>query len=349
MKTEQKYKLGKTMAIVQSPLSAKKAESGRQYIPLEVTRLACGADLRLGLHVLTGRKDGPTLGILTTVHGDETFPLMAVRELLDSIDPATLAGRIAAIPVSNPLAVTVFNRQTPEQHGKTDLHEVFPGSLKGNLTQKLAGAITVNLLDQVDALIDMHCGGMGGRLQSRADLDASASGSVYERSLKLCRAFNTPFVHANNLAGTAARYCNGRGVPTVNPEIGGVYLGPQVESSYLAETVSGLRSVMAALEMIPATEINPKKQLLFGVKSRFEVNPSMGGFLQSKFASPSDLGRRIEKSEKLGEIIDIHSLEVAEELRATVSGYLFFSRYSGVVDAGTKAFALAEEATSKWL
>ena len=48
-------------------------------------------------------------------------------------------------------------------------------------------------------------------------------------------------------------------------------------------------------------------------------------------------------------MVDIHTLEVAEELRATVSGYLFFSRYSGVVDAGTKAFALAEESTSKWL
>src|SRR6185437_6851598 len=279
------------MVTMQSPLTAKSRESGRQYVPLEVTRLASGADLRLGLHVLTGHKDGPTLGILTTVHGDETFPLIAVRELLNSIDANTLAGRVAAIPVANPLAVSAFNRQTPEQHGKTDLHEVFPGTAQGNLTQKLAGAITTNLLDHVDALIDMHCGGLGGRLQSRADLDASAESSVYEQSLKLCRAFNTSFVHVNNLAGTAARYCNGKGIPTANPEIGGVYLGPQVESAYLAETVFGLRSVMAALGMIPARESTQKKQLLFGVKSRFEINPSVGGFLQSKFALPGDLGR----------------------------------------------------------
>lgn len=334
---------------MQSPLARKQDKPGRQHIPLEVTRLASGADLRLGLNVLTGHKDGPTLGILTTIHGDETFPLIAVRELLNTVDAKTLSGRIAAIPVANPLAVAVFNRQTPEQHGKTDLHEVFPGSAQGNLTQKLAAAITANLLDHVDALVDMHCGGLGGRLQSRADLDASAESSVYEQSLKLCRAFNTSFIHANNLAGTAARYCNGKGVPTVNPEIGGVYLGPQAESAYLDETVAGLRSVMAVLGMIPARETEPKKQLLFNVKSRFEVNPSVGGFLKSRFASPGDLGRRIEKGELLAEMIDIHTLEVAEELRATVSGYLFFSRYSGVVDAGTKAFALAEESTSKWL
>jgi predicted deacylase len=85
------------------------------------------------------------------------------------------------------------------------------------------------------------------------------------------------------------------------------------------------------------------------VNSRFEVNPSLGGFLRSKADKPGDLGRRIEKGDLLGEVIDIHSLEVVEELRASVPGYLFFSRYSGVVDAGTKAFALAEEATSQWL
>jgi uncharacterized protein len=328
---------------------AKKNGPGREYARLDVTRLASGAELRLGLHIVSGARPGPTLGILTTVHGDETMALMAVRELLNTLDIKELSGRVAAIPVANPLAVAVFNRQTPEQHGKTDLHEVFPGNPDGNLTQRMASVITTHLLDHVDALVDIHCGGLGGRLQSRADLDASASAEVYQGSLKLCRAFNTTFIHANNLAGTAARYCNGKGIPTANPEIGGVYLGPQAEAAYIEEAVTGLRSIMASLGMIATPPQPAKKQLLFNVKSRVEVNPSVGGFLQSEFSSPSDLGRRIEKGTKLGQVVDLHSLEVAEELRASVTGHLFFSRYSGTVDAGTKAFALAEEATSTWL
>src|SRR6266540_4138608 len=254
---------------------AKKTAAGRAYVELGVTRLASGADLRLGLHILTGAKAGPTLGILTTVHGDETMALMAVRQLLNGLDVKSLSGRVAAIPVANPLAVAVFNRQTPEQHGKTDLHEVFPGHPEGNLTQRMASVITTHLLDHVDAFIDMHCGGLGGRLQSRVDLDASAPKEVYEASLELCRAFNTTFIHANNLAGTAARYCNAKGIPTANPEIGGVYLGPQAEAAYVAETVAGLRSIMASLGMIAAPPNPPKKQLLFNVKSRHEVNPSV--------------------------------------------------------------------------
>jgi predicted deacylase len=330
-------------------LAAKDVVPGRRYVPIEVCRLASGAALSIPLHVLTGAKPGRTLGILTTVHGDETFPLMAVKELLDSVSPQELSGRIAAVPVANPLAVPAFDRQTPEQHGKTDLHEVFPGSPGGNLTQKMAGAITRNLLDHVDALVDMHCGGIGGRLQSRVDLDVGAEPSVFNRSLALCRAFGTGFVHANNLAGTAARYCNSRGIPTVNPEIGGVYLGPEAEKKYLTETVSCLRSLMAKLGMLADQNTALAKQLLFEVKSRFEVNPSVGGYLRSHFSAPSSLGKRVEKGELLGEMVDIYSLQVVEELRASVTGFIFFSRYSGVVDAGTKAFALAEEATSKWL
>jgi len=331
-----------------SPL-ARRNSVGREFCYIPVTRLASGADLRLGLHVVTGRADGPTVGIITTVHGDETFSLMAVRELLAGLDAHALKGRVAAIPVANPMAVSVFNRQTPEQHGKTDLHEVFPGSRSGNLTQKLAGAITANLLDHVDAFIDMHCGGNGGRLQARADFDASLPQPLYDKSLAMCRAFGTVFVHANNLSGTASRYCNGRGVPTANPEIGGVYLGPAAEPIYMAETVQGLRRILASLGMIEETSRPAPKQLLFNVQSRFEVNPTVGGFLCSFFDKSTDLGKRIEKGERLGEIIDLHTLEVVEEMRATVTGYLFFSRYSGAVDAGTKAFALAEEATSKWL
>jgi predicted deacylase len=332
-----------------SYLLSKKGVIGREQAKVAVTRLASGAELTLSLHVATGAKPGPTLGILTTIHGDETSPLMAVRELLGSLDLSKLSGRVAAIPVANPLAVSIFGRQTPEQHGKTDLHEVFPGNSEGNVTQRLAHAIATNLLDHLDALVDIHCGGLGGRLQNRTDLDASASPDVYERSLDLCKAFNAPFIHANNLAGTAARYCNGKNIPTVNPEVGGVYLGPDADREYMDQLLNGLRSVMAAMNMIGAPADAPKKKVLFNVKSRFEVNPNVGGYLRSNFDKPSDLGKRIEKGTKLGEMVDIHTLEVAEELKASVTGHLFFSRYSGVVDAGTKAFALAEEATSTWL
>ena len=326
----------------------KNQKEGRFFTRIEVTQVLSGA-LTLPLHVLTGHKDGPTLGITCTIHGDETVPAMMVRRLLNEVDTAGLSGRICAIPVCNPLAMAGFSRQTPEQHGKTDMHEVFPGNPKGNLTQMMAHKIASNLVEHVDILIDYHCGGSGGRLQGRVDLHQEASSELKEKSLELARQFGTVFLHENNLSGTAVGYANSLGKVAFNAETSGTYLHPSDTNGYIEEGVQGFLNVLKALGMLSGEPARRPRQLLYSTKSRIEVNPGRGGYLESHFQNPDDLGSRITKGSKLGDLIDLHSFEVVEELIAPVDGYLFFSRYSGVVDAGTKAFALAEESTSRWL
>lgn len=324
---------------------------GRFFTRVEVTTVLSGGPVSLGLHVHTGHKEGPTLGMVGCIHGDETLPPIAYQRLLDSLNPQEMAGRLAVIPVANPLALAVFDRLTPEQHGNTDLHTVFPGNReKGNLTNKIAIAIQENLLEHVDAFVDFHSGGLGGRLQNRSDFDDDLPSELRNRCLDLCRAFGAPFIHANNLAKTASSYVNARGKPTCNAEVGGAYLGRVSSEEYLVGMIKGLRNLMTHLGMLPEEKpVKPPRQLLFNFKNRVEVNPNVGGFLRSNFESTSDLGRQIKEGTVLGEVIDLHTLKVSEVMKAPVDGYLFFSRYSGAVDAGTKAFALANEAKSQWL
>ena len=331
----------------QLPLWAGQKE-GRFFTRIEVTTMLNGALLTLPLHVVTGRNPGPTLGIITNVHGDEFLPTTAIRRLLSEIDTAKLKGRLAVISVANPLATAAFGRQTPEQHGRTDLHEVFPGNPRGNTTQMIAAAITGHVLNHVDALIDFHSGGSGGRLQARVDYDAKAEPKVKQRSLELARAFGMPFVHANDLTGTASAYVNSRGIPTANPEMGGAYLGPDNTALYTGQAIAGLRGIMVAMSMLKGA-MKPPAQLHFDLKARREIRPRHSGYLVSRFERPDDLGKLVKKGIKLGEVIDLYSYQVLEELTAPCDGYLFFSRYSGVVGGGTQAFALAEAATSKWL
>lgn len=320
----------------------------RFHTSLDVTHTLSGP-LALPLHVVTGAKDGPTVGLIATIHGDETAPAMMIRRLLNSIEPSALAGRICALPVANPLAMAVFNRQTPEQHGKTDLHEVFPGSAKGNLTQMLAHTVATRLVDHVDVLIDYHCGGLGGRLQERVDYHRDAPDAVKAASRDLSRRFGTPVVHENALDGSAVAYANAQGKTAFNAETAGVYLSPDHARRYADGGVAGFRNVLTSLGMLAGEPSAPPRQLLFTPARRFEANPSRGGHLESFFQDPADLGKKVTKGTRLGELIDMYSLEVVEELVAPVDGYLFFSRYSGVIDAGTKAFAIAAEEGSQWL
>ncbi|MDZ7748749.1 MAG: succinylglutamate desuccinylase/aspartoacylase family protein [Halofilum sp. (in: g-proteobacteria)] len=314
--------------------------SGHFYDAIEVTRTLYGT-IELPLHAVIGARPGPVVGVTATVHGDETVPPMMLRTLFQGLDAEDLAGTVCAIPVCNPPAMMAYDRQTPEQHGKTDLHEVFPGNANGNITQRLAHAICTELLDHVDVHIDYHCGGSGGRLQERVDYHAGAEDALKARSLDLARCFGTTMVHENNLAGTAVGYVNGLGRPAFNAETAGVYLGPRATHYYMEAGVEGLRNVMRALEMLPNEPRRGKRQLRYGADSRVEVNPSRGGYLESGFEDHLDLGRELQRGTTLGRLIDMWSLEVVEELVAPVDGYLFFSRYSGVVDSGTKAFALA--------
>lgn len=331
-----------------APLWAKQKE-GRWFTRLPVTTMLNGAELTLPLHVVTGKNAGPTLGIITNVHGDEFLPTTAIRTLLGELDAAKLNGRLAIISVANPMATAGFGRLTPEQHGKTDLFEVFPGNARGNTTQMIAAAITANVLDHADAFIDFHSGGSGGRLQARVDYNAKAPDEVKKKSRAMARAFGMPFVHENDLTGTASHYMNlKRNIPAANPEMGGSYLGPENTALYTKQAIAGLRGIMAHLGMLDAP-VKPPRQLDFNQKARHEIRPRNSGYLVSNFEHAGDLGKLIRRGVKLGEVVNIYSYEVLEELTAPVEGYLFFSRYSGVVGAGTQAFALAEAAASRWL
>src|SRR6185436_11142994 len=109
-----------------------------------------------------------------------------------------------------------------------------------------------------------------------------------------------------------------------------------------------LTNVMIVLGMLPGAA-RPPRQLHFGLKARREIRPRESGYLVSHFEQAGDLGKLVRGGTKLGEVVDLYSYGVLEELVAPSDGYLFFSRYSGVVGAGTQAFAIAEAASSDWL
>jgi predicted deacylase len=333
------------MSVATGPRWAGEQE-GRTFARLPVTTMLNGAELTIPLHVITGRTPGPTFGIITNTHGDEFLATIAIREFIAKLDTAKLNGRIVLVSVANPMATAGFGRLTPEQHGRTDLHEVYPGNARGNTTQMIAAVITEHVLHHVDALIDFHSGGSGGRLQARVDYNSQAPAELKARNLALARAFAAPFVQENEFAGSAAHYLNSRGVVAVNPEVGGCYLGPSTSRYYTDMMVSGLAGMLRHLGMLEGKPASPR-QIHFDTKARRELRPRNSGYLVSHYENPEDLGKLIKGGTRLGEVIDLYSYEVIETIDAPFDGYLFFSRYSGMVGAGTQAFALAEAAGSK--
>jgi len=322
---------------------------GRSFHRLPVTTMLNGADLTVPLHVVTGAKPGPTLGIITNQHGDEFLPTIVIRQWLAGLDTSELSGRIVVVSVGNPLATAACQRLTPEPHGRTDLHEAFPGNARGNTTQMIAAVITAEVLDHIDFHCDFHAGGTGGRLQGRVDYNGKAPAEVKQRCFEMARAFGQPFVHENDLTGTSAHYVTTkRGIPSCNPEVGGTFLGPDSTATYTQQSLDGLNRLAAHLKLIDAP-VPAAKQVHFDLVARRELRPRNSGYLESFYERPEQIGQTIAAGTLLGRVIDLYSYAVLEEIKAPFDGFLFFSRYSGTVSAGTQAFALAEAAKSEQL
>ncbi|MEP9366671.1 M14 family metallopeptidase [Xanthobacter sp. VNH20] len=324
--------------------SSQIAPGTRALVSLPVTRTLRG-DLSIPVHVLAGAAEGPTLAVLCSVHGDENGSLVALKALLDGLDLSTLAGTLLLLPVANPLAFADLRRETSEQRENTDLHRCFPGNARGSITEMIAAVIAREVIARCDALIDIHAGGNGGRIQQRADLNEDATGDVRARSLAMCEAFGTGFVHVNFLPpSTAAGHANKLGIAACAVEVGGTYLPTPLANFYRDMTVRGIEAVMALLGMLERQAAPVPDQHMFGRKARKEANPTRAGYLLSLADEPSDLGRAVQRDELLGTVIDPFTLEAVEELRAPCDGVIFFSRMSGIVDAGAKGYAIAESA-----
>ncbi|MEX0697048.1 MAG: succinylglutamate desuccinylase/aspartoacylase family protein [Dongiaceae bacterium] len=111
---------------------------------------------------------GPRVLATACVHGDEVTSTGALWYVAERLaDPgsaeggfaaasAPLGGSVTLIPCANQLAMRASTREIPLEGA--DLNRAFPGRADGTLAERLAAAL-VALLDEHDALIDVHTAG----------------------------------------------------------------------------------------------------------------------------------------------------------------------------------------------
>ncbi|MDR7453940.1 MAG: deacylase, partial [Armatimonadota bacterium] len=56
-----------------------------------------GGEIALPVHEIRGARDGPTLAVLSTLHGCEWMSIEMVRRFVGRLDPKALAGRVLAV------------------------------------------------------------------------------------------------------------------------------------------------------------------------------------------------------------------------------------------------------------
>jgi predicted deacylase len=301
----------------------------RSQIP--VFTLANGHQVELVVHEVVGG-DGPSLGVIGGVHGDEPLSLEVVRRVLDGLDGSDVRGSVLALPCANPYAYQALTRNTPLD--MTNLNRVFPGDPDGMLSEQLAHRICERFLPRCDYLIDLHSGG------NLATVDYVY---IHDDSSELARAFGLELMYrGSSYPGSLGNHARRNGVPTVVSELGG---GGQRDERYIARGVRGVRNVMKKLGMLDGEPELPERQWI--VDEMRILRPHQGGMLVSE-VGVDRLGERVPRHTVLGRVLHPQTFEVLEVVEAPFEPSIMVLTRESVtkVDPGDYGYMVANGATA---
>lgn len=326
----------------------------RAAIRIPVTTGLNGAELALWVHVVRGAEAGPTLGLLSALHGSEWASVEPVRRVVLETDPRALRGTILAVPVANPPALVLNTRNIPDESDSPDLNRIFPGPLTWTSDQLIA-TISREVVARATHLVDFHMGPWGSAFLDILVGNDFPKAGLSDETERLAIAFGSPIIRrANVVSGfpgprSSIGYAGGvLGIPAMGVELGGSGFGPRIEGRWQRQAVDGVRALMAEIGMLAkAPSVRPARQLVYTRSHR--VNPSKGGLLRSRFGGDA-LGELVEKGTLLGEVVSPYTFEILEELRAPARGLLFYVARGYPVHPGDWAFGLADiEEGARWI
>lgn len=252
-------------------------------IRLKVTELYTAEPVSIPVTVVRGRRPGPTLFVIATIHGDELNGVGVIRDLLNDHPLTDLAGTLIAVPVANVPGFLNLSRRPPDRR---DLNRVFPGSAKGSLTSRLAHTLFREVVARSDYGIDLHTAG-GDRSnypQVRADLSD-------RRSAELARAFGCPLVLVGKGPDRSLRrVAVESGVPTIVYEAGSP---KRLERPFIEIGLRGVLNALRHLGMLPGEPVPPPIQLT--VRETHWVRARAGGIIDLR----AELGQPLRRGHEI--------------------------------------------------
>lgn len=211
------------------------------------------AALSIPVAVVHGAKPGPVLAIVAGSHGTEYASIIAVEKLIERLDPKVISGTVILVPLVN---VPSFEQKVPHVNpvDNKNMNRYFPGKRDGTQTERASYAITREVVEKCDHLIDMHGGDLDESLRPYSYWTKTGNETLDATSRDLALAFglDTIIISADRPKDpNASRYLENtattRGKASLTVEAG--YAGT-VETDDVEALVNGSINVMHYLKML---------------------------------------------------------------------------------------------------
>jgi hypothetical protein len=221
-----------------------------------VIAIPAGSDAALDIPVamVHGARPGPVLALVSGAHGTEYASIVAIEKLITSLDPAQVSGTVILVPLVN---VSSFEQKVPHVNpvdGKS-MNRFYPGKADGTQTERALFAMTRQVVDRCDYLIDFHGGDLDEDLRPYSYWVKTGDAKRDDASRRMVLAFGlgTIIISADRPTDPAAtKYLDAtavaRGKTAITVEAG--HAGT-VEPADVSALVDGTLSVMRLLRMLP--------------------------------------------------------------------------------------------------
>lgn len=315
----------------------------KTIVKLPVTQDLGGLNVDVDVHVLAGSSPGPTLSLLSTLHGSEWLSVEMFRRLLAAIDVNRLSGTLLAVPVGNPVSLCYQTRCVPDESDAPDVNRAF-GNQHNWLGDQLARVIGEGVITKSTAMIDWHPMPWGCAMDSAMYPVDLPDPALVEKSKGMAMALGAGAVQLGRVftdpgPKSSFGYAALRNIPSIAAEVGGIGWGYEMEEEWIGRGVRGMINVMRYLGMLEGEPELPERTLLF--EKRFRIDPRFGGLLIPE--RPLDrLMRRVEAGEVLAKVVSANTFEELEVLTCPGEGYMYAMARFYAVRPGDWSYLIAD-------
>ncbi|MFS4438807.1 succinylglutamate desuccinylase/aspartoacylase family protein [Paracoccaceae bacterium GXU_MW_L88] len=301
------------------------APGRRATVNVPVSQLSDHTPVNLAVHVVHGKKPGPTMFVSAAIHGDEIIGVEIVRRLLGVDALEEMAGTLLAVPIVNSYGFMNHSRYLPDRR---DLNRVFPGSERGSLASRLAHIFMQEVVLRCEIGIDLHSAAI-----HRTNLPQIRVSSGNKHLMDLGKVFGAPIVVVSSLReGSLRGEAKERGVDMLLYEAGE---GLRFDETAVATGVGGILRVMAHLGMIEEMQERDIDSLIAN-RSGWTRAPA-GGL----FRAFAHLGDTVAAGDVLGAISDPFGT-AEEEVLADIDGMIIGRANLPIVYEGDALFHIAK-------
>ncbi len=209
---------------------------------------------RIPVSVVHGAKPGPVLALVAGTHGYEYTSVVALPRVLARLDPARMSGSVILVHMANPPGF--YGRRIYYGPDGKNLNRVYPGRLDGSNSERIAHAITTQVIDKATHVADLHCGDGNESLRPYSYWQVSGQPDVDAASKEMALAFGLEYIVVDRdrpKDPARSMYTSNtailRGKPAITTESGG--LGLTDEASVAAQE-RGALSLVAHLGIMAA-------------------------------------------------------------------------------------------------